>query len=91
MRRLALDPGWTVDEIMRGWPATIRVMLRHRMLCVGCPVGIFHTVADACAAHGIDREAFEAELLRAMRGDPAVHRRSAGPRRRKLRRRPPGA
>ncbi len=67
----AIDPDMPVDEIMRRWPAAIRVMIRNGMLCIGCPIGIFHTVADACAAHGIDEETFAAELLAAMREDPA--------------------
>lgn len=67
----------TVDEIMRRWPATIRVMIRHHMLCIGCPIAIFHTVADACDAHAIGLEAFSAELLEAMRSDPAANAPSA--------------
>jgi hybrid cluster-associated redox disulfide protein len=63
----AIHPNMPVDEIMRRWPATIRVMIRNGMLCVGCPIGIFHTVAEACAAHEIDEAAFSAELLSAMR------------------------
>lgn len=69
MRPKSIDPDMSVDEIMRRWPATIRVMIRNRMLCIGCPIGIFHTVTDVCEAHGIDQEAFEQELLAAMRGD----------------------
>jgi hybrid cluster-associated redox disulfide protein len=66
-----------VDEIMRRWPATIRVMIRNEMLCIGCPIGIFHTVADAAAAHAKDEAAFSAELLAAMRADPSTQARSA--------------
>lgn len=73
----AIDPDMTVDEIMRRWPATIRVMIRHRMLCIGCPIGIFHTVADACDAHRIEPEAFSRELLEAMRNDPVANAPSA--------------
>ena len=72
-----IDPEMTVDEIMRRWPATIRVMIRNRMLCIGCPIGVFHTVADACDAHRIDLESFSKELLRAMRADPTANARSA--------------
>ncbi|MEX0955173.1 MAG: DUF1858 domain-containing protein [Rhizobiaceae bacterium] len=61
-----LDPDMTVDEIMRRWPPAIRVMIRNRMLCVGCPIGDFHTIMDACNAHGVDEEAFVAELLTVM-------------------------
>ncbi|MBC6718720.1 DUF1858 domain-containing protein [Aurantimonas sp. DM33-3] len=76
MNPSAIDPKMPVDEIMRRWPATIGVMIRNRMLCIGCPIGIFHTVADACAAHGINETAFAAELLTAMRGRPAADKSS---------------
>nr|WP_052017424.1 DUF1858 domain-containing protein [Nitratireductor aquibiodomus] len=66
---LTIDPVMTVDEIMRRWPATIRVFIRNRMLCIGCPIGIFHTVKDACDAHRIDEETFSRELLAAMKSD----------------------
>lgn len=42
----------TVDEVMRRWPATIRIFLDFRMNCVGCPIAGFHTVEDACREHG---------------------------------------
>ena len=72
MQRTILDPDLSVDEIMRRWPATIRPFIRHRMLCVGCPIGLFHTVSEACDAHGIDQGAFEAELLAATLGFPVA-------------------
>jgi hybrid cluster-associated redox disulfide protein len=58
-----------VDEIMRRWPSTIRVFLRFRMACVGCPIAGFHTVADACREHQVDPAAFLAELRAAASGD----------------------
>jgi len=72
-----IDPDMTVDEIMRRWPATISVMMRYRMLCIGCPIGIFHTVADACNAHRLDLAAFSADLLEAMMSDPVANAPSA--------------
>nr|WP_274627798.1 DUF1858 domain-containing protein [Mesorhizobium shangrilense] len=76
-RPSSIDPDMTVDEIMRRWPATIKVMIRNRMLCIGCPIGIFHTVADACEAHRVDLESFSEELLAAMRSDPVANAPSA--------------
>lgn len=58
-----------VDEIMRRWPATIRVFIRNRMLCIGCPIGIFHTAKDAGEVHDLDEETFSRELPAAMRDD----------------------
>ncbi|RWN60556.1 DUF1858 domain-containing protein [Mesorhizobium sp.] len=72
-----IDPDMMVDEIMRRWPATIRVMIRNRMLCIGCPIGIFHTVADACHAHRVDLESFSQELLEAISSDPLANAPSA--------------
>lgn len=63
-----LDPDMPVDEIMRRWPATVRVVMRNRMLCVGCPIGSFHTVAEACAEHGVNEEQFVAELMAVIEG-----------------------
>jgi hybrid cluster-associated redox disulfide protein len=51
-----------VDDIMRRWPATIRVFLSHKMRCIGCPIACFHTVDDACREHGIDCSGFLAVL-----------------------------
>src|SRR5690554_5416205 len=76
-RPLTIDPEMTVDEIMRRWPATIRVFIRNRMLCIGCPIGVFHTVKDACDAHRIELEFFSRELLEAMRNDPVANAPSA--------------
>jgi hybrid cluster-associated redox disulfide protein len=53
-----------VSEVMTARSATIRVFLDFRMGCVGCPISAFHTVDDACAEHGVDRD----EFLAALRG-----------------------
>jgi len=47
-----------VNDVMNKWPSTIRVFLNFRMRCVGCPIGCFHTVDDACREHRADRDAF---------------------------------
>ena len=58
----SLDLDLSVDHLMRTWPDTVGVFLRRRMLCVGCPIGPFHSVADACREHSIDEEEFRQEL-----------------------------
>lgn len=50
----------TMDAIMREWPATIRVILDHGLLCVGCPVASFHTLSEAAREHSVD----ESSLVR---------------------------
>lgn len=56
----------TMDQIMAEWPATIRVLLRYQMLCVGCPIAGFHTVVDAAREHHADLDEFEKSLIKAI-------------------------
>ncbi|WP_434781323.1 DUF1858 domain-containing protein [Aminobacter carboxidus] len=48
----------SMDDIMRASPGTIHVVLKHRMLCVGCPIAPFHTMSDACREHSVDEPLF---------------------------------
>lgn len=63
---MSIEAQQTVDDIMRRWPATIRVFLGHRMRCVGCPIAGFHTVEDACREHGANQDRFLSELQAAV-------------------------
>ena len=66
MRPLSLDdPELTLSQVMATWPRTIEVFLRHRMLCVGCVVTPFHTIADACAEYHLCEEEFRDQLRKA--------------------------
>ena len=56
------DPDLTLADLMAQWPQTIPVFLRHHMLCVGCLIGPFHTVEDACAEYHLNPDAFLQEL-----------------------------
>lgn len=57
-----------VDIVMRDYPATIAVFLRHRMGCPGCPIGCFHTVEDACREHRLPLPDFLVALDAAITG-----------------------
>jgi hybrid cluster-associated redox disulfide protein len=58
----------TMEDIMNRWPQTVGVILRRRMLCVGCPVADFHTPVDAAREHFVEFDALEAELKGAIGG-----------------------
>lgn len=53
-----IDSMTPVDQVMRCWPATIRIFLDFKTRCVGCPFAAFQTVDDACREHGLDRDGF---------------------------------
>lgn len=61
------DPDLPLDTIMKHWPETIIVFSRHKMLCIGCVVGPFHTVTDACAEYGLNVDVFLAELAESIK------------------------
>jgi hybrid cluster-associated redox disulfide protein len=52
----------TVDEAMRRCPALIRLFLDFKMRCVGCPIGRFHTIEEACQDHAVSAEDFMAAV-----------------------------
>jgi len=61
------DPDLPLSDLMTRWPVTIGVFIRHRMLCVGCMIGPYHTVVDACDEYHLDERAFRHELAAAIR------------------------
>ncbi|KPF71398.1 hypothetical protein IP69_06410 [Bosea sp. AAP35] len=52
------------------WPETIRVFLDHQFLCVGCPIGCFHSISEACRAHQFELEPFLRSLRTVGAGVP---------------------
>ena len=54
MKKSTLTSDMTVDQVMKRWPASIRVFMDFRMGCVGCPIATFHSVDEASREHGID-------------------------------------
>jgi hybrid cluster-associated redox disulfide protein len=56
----------TVEHILAVWPQTLPVFIRFHMLCIGCPVTPFHTLRDACLAHGMELEPLESVLQAAV-------------------------
>ena len=69
-----LDSTMSMDEMMRRWPATVHVAINHRLLCVGCPIGPFHTIADAAREHGLDAEMLRREFEAAISLDETGRR-----------------
>lgn len=58
------DPDLTLERMFELWPETVVVFVERALLCVGCPVSPFHTVADTCREYHLDESAFRAELRR---------------------------
>ncbi len=82
----------TVSEVMQRWPQTIALFLQHRTACPGCPVGAFHTVAQAALEYRIPLRTFLADLRDSARNDArrsgAKRKRHTAERRREAARKP---
>jgi len=59
---MPIEATQSVDEVMRRWPQTMRVFIKHGMHCIGCPIACFHTVEDACREHAVNLSRFLADL-----------------------------
>ncbi len=57
-----LTPGNTIAELLARCPAAARVLVRHRMHCIGCDVAPFETILDACVTYGVAVDDFLAEV-----------------------------
>ena len=59
-----------VDELVSLYPSTVVVFVRHRMLCVGCEVARFETLAEACEIYHKPLEPLLTDLREAVRASP---------------------
>ena len=64
-----ITPEMSIDEVTRQYPQTADIFVRHRMNCVGCSLGMFHTIAEVAAIYKIEVETFIAQLNGQARGD----------------------
>lgn len=68
-----IDIDMPLSDLMAQRPETVAVFLRYKMLCVGCVVGPFHTIVNACAEHGVDEAEFTQALEQAIGLGPVPH------------------
>ena len=57
-----ISPNTIVKDLLDGHPEAVKAFIDLGLMCVGCPVANFHTLADAAREHNRD----PAELLRIL-------------------------
>lgn len=57
-----IDTDITVRELFTHYPQAMRLFLKRKMLCVGCPTETFHTLEDVARIYGIAAEQLLKEL-----------------------------
>ena len=63
-----IESTMSAEILMKTWPATIEVFVRHRMACVGCPASAFHSIADCCKEYRLSLRDFMTEIEQAVAG-----------------------
>ena len=61
---------WTIEALLDAYPYAARVLIRHRMACVGCTMAPFESVAEAAAEYRVDLDAFLNELKKVGNEQP---------------------
>jgi hybrid cluster-associated redox disulfide protein len=57
-----IRPDTIVDDLLTTYPQTAEVFVRRAMVCVGCTISAFHTVAEAAAVYHLNLDEFLADL-----------------------------
>lgn len=57
-----LDLQMTVADLLTRWPQVIPVFLRYQMICIGCSMSPFDTLADAVRNYALPADEFFAEI-----------------------------
>jgi len=57
-----LTASTTVADVLRKRPLAARVLMNHRMHCLGCEIAPFETLEEACEIYGVSLRDLLAEL-----------------------------
>ncbi|MFZ5569657.1 MAG: DUF1858 domain-containing protein [Thermodesulfobacteriota bacterium] len=65
-RMILLDGKMTIQELLVAHPAAMDVLVRHHMVCIGCPAQAFHTLEEVARAYGYEPSALFDIIARAI-------------------------
>ena len=67
---LRISPEMSIEEVTHRYPQTADLFIRHRMGCVGCSLGLFHTIAEVAAIYKFEVETFITQLNERIEAEP---------------------
>lgn len=59
---MAVTKEMAIGDIVAKYPQTVKVFLRHGLMCVGCAAARFENLEQGAIAHGINTEALLKDL-----------------------------
>jgi hybrid cluster-associated redox disulfide protein len=69
MNNRLFSPDTIVADVLKVWPQTIPVFLRHKTACVGCVMSPFETLVDVSKNYQIPMNDLLAELANSVSSD----------------------
>jgi hybrid cluster-associated redox disulfide protein len=51
---MRLEQHMTIRELLEGYPSSIKVFIKLKMFCVGCPAQTYHTLEDVARIYNYD-------------------------------------
>jgi hybrid cluster-associated redox disulfide protein len=51
-----------IEEVVKQYPETMMVFMKHGLHCVGCHVSAFESIEDGAMSHGINVDALVDDL-----------------------------
>ena len=55
-----------IGDVVRNYPSTIEVFMRHGLGCIGCAIAHFENVGQGAKAHGVDVDVLIKDLNEAL-------------------------
>ena len=62
MAERAITKEMPIGDVVRQYPKTIEVFMKHGLHCIGCAVAAFESIEEGATVHGIDIEALMNDL-----------------------------
>lgn len=62
MAEMAITKEMPIGDVVKQYPKTMEVFMKHGLHCIGCAVAAFESIEEGATVHGIDIEALMADL-----------------------------
>ncbi len=62
----AIRKDMAIGRVVQDHPETVKVFLKHGLMCFGCAIAQFENIEQGAAAHGINIEALMKDLNAAV-------------------------
>lgn len=62
IKKFNINKGMTLAEILKINPEVVKILLKKKMYCIGCPSAMHETLEQGAIMHGLDADKLVKEL-----------------------------